>query len=56
MDNRWVCFGEILSGMELLNKIEDSKLVKNLNSQTLETNSSRISRNQNDNDICTMVC
>lgn len=28
----------------------------NLNSQTLETNSSRISRNQNDNDICTMVC
>lgn len=28
MDNRWVCFGEILSGMELLNKIEDSKLVK----------------------------
>jgi len=23
MDNRWVCFGEILSGMELLEKIED---------------------------------
>ncbi len=28
MDNRWVCFGEILSGMELLNKIEDRELVR----------------------------